>query len=68
MQFNDAIKCKLSLAGGDSGAVVVDEEGYVIGIIVAGSEPEGDVIVAPIKKILDALGQSIGTELSVVTK
>jgi len=49
---------------GDGGALVVDEEGYAIGIVVAGSETKA--ILAPIQDVLDSLGVRlvhIGQEL-----
>ncbi|MBL7063144.1 MAG: hypothetical protein ISS49_02905 [Anaerolineae bacterium] len=49
---------------GDGGALVVDEEGYAIGIVVAGSETK--TILAPIQDVLDSLGVRlvhIGQEL-----
>jgi len=49
---------------GDGGALVVDEEGYAIGIVVAGSETKA--ILAPIQDVLDSLDVQlvhIGQEL-----
>jgi len=40
--------------GGDDGALVVDEEGYAIGLIVAGSQTT--TILAPIQDVLDSFG------------
>ena len=40
-------------ASGDGGALVVDEEGYAIGIVVAASQSR--TILAPIQEVLDGL-------------
>ncbi len=43
-------------AKGDSGSIVVAEDGTVIGQIHAVVEATGHVIVSPIKAVLSALG------------
>ena len=56
-RFTDAILTTRMAAGGDGGALVVDEEGYVVGIMVAGSPTAS--ILAPIGEVLDALGVTL---------
>ena len=54
------ITSPMALAG-DMGALVLDEEGFVIGIIVAGSDQ--GTILAPIQEILDGFGVHLMTAL-----
>ena len=54
LRFRDGIYCSFISEPGDSGALVVDDEGYAIGIEVGGSETV--TILAPMQKVLDSLG------------
>ncbi len=54
LRFRDGIYCSPISEPGDSGALVVDDEGYAIGIEVGGSETV--TILAPMQKVLDSLG------------
>jgi WD40 repeat protein len=54
MQFVNAVATSRMSDAGDSGALVVDEEGYAIGIVVAGSQTTS--LLAPIQDVLDSLG------------
>jgi hypothetical protein len=62
VRLNGVIQCTPLAEAGDSGALVVDSEGYAIGIIVAGSQKE--TLVAPIQPILDTLSEHLGLHLS----
>jgi len=53
LRFRDGIFNSLISLAGDSGALVVDDEGYAIGIVVAWTPTE--TILAPIQKVLDSL-------------
>ena len=53
LRLRDCIVCSLMSASGDGGALVVDEEGYAIGIVVAASQSR--TILAPIQEVLDSL-------------
>lgn len=54
MPFVNAVVTSPMSDAGDSGALVVDEEGYAIGIVVAGSKTTS--LLAPIQDVLDNLG------------
>ncbi|MBE7556116.1 MAG: hypothetical protein HS126_34110 [Anaerolineales bacterium] len=51
VQIYGAVRTSPISSGGDGGALVVDAEGYAVGVIVAGSERE--TIVAPLSEVLD---------------
>jgi hypothetical protein len=53
VQFVNIIVTSLIADAGDGGALVVDEEGYAIGIVVAGSQTE--MLLAPLQDALDKL-------------
>jgi formylglycine-generating enzyme required for sulfatase activity len=53
LQFTDGIYCSLISGDGDGGALVVDDEGYAIGILVGGTQTE--TILAPMRKVLESL-------------
>lgn len=55
--FTDQLMAGAMSAGGDSGSAVLDSEGYVIGLLFAGSETT--TIINPIQAVLDALGVQI---------
>jgi len=57
--FTDQIMAGAMSAGGDSGSAVLDDEGYVIGLLFAGSETT--TIINPIQAVIDALGVQIAT-------
>ncbi len=57
--FEDQLVAGAMSAGGDSGSAVLDEEGYVIGLLFAGSDTT--TIINPIGLVLDALQVSIAT-------
>ena len=57
--FTNGIATTRMSAGGDSGALVVDEEGYAVGVIVAGSETM--TIVAPIAQFLESFDATLLT-------
>jgi formylglycine-generating enzyme required for sulfatase activity/Tol biopolymer transport system component len=54
IKFRDGIDCSFISEGGDGGALVVDDEGYAIGIVVGASE--GKTTLAPMQKVLNILG------------
>ena len=53
-RFVNGIATSPMSQGGDSGALVVDEEGYAIGVVVAGSESQ--TFLSPMQDVLDSLG------------
>lgn len=55
--FTDQLMAGAMSAGGDSGSAVLDNEGYVVGLLFAGSE--ATTIINPIQAVLDALGVQI---------
>ena len=57
--FTDQLMAGAMSAGGDSGSAVLDDEGYVIGLLFAGSETT--TIINPIQAVLDALNVQIVT-------
>jgi len=57
--FTDQLMAGAMSAGGDSGSAVLDNEGYVVGLLFAGSETT--TIINPIQAVLDALGVQIVT-------
>ncbi len=57
--FTDQVMAGAMSAGGDSGSAVLDEEGYVVGLLFAGSETT--TIINPIQAVMDALGVEIVT-------
>jgi hypothetical protein len=52
-RFVDTIVTSAMSEAGDGGALVVDEEGYAIGIVVAGSQ--NNTLLAPLQDTLDRL-------------
>jgi hypothetical protein len=50
--FEGAIRVTLESSGGDGGALVIDSQGYAIGILVAGTGEE--TYLAPMQTILDS--------------
>jgi Tol biopolymer transport system component len=64
-QFTNAIETTPMTAAGDGGALVVDDQGYAVGIAAAQSERLS--VLAPMQEILDSLDVQLihqGTELS----
>lgn len=57
--FTDQLMAGAMSAGGDSGSAVLDNEGYVVGLLFAGSETT--TIINPIQAVIDALGVQIVT-------
>lgn len=57
--FTDQFVAGGMSAGGDSGSAVLDEEGYVVGLLFAGSQ--NTTIINPIQFVLDALDITIAT-------
>jgi hypothetical protein len=57
--FTDQLMAGAMSAGGDSGSAVLDNEGYVVGLLFAGSETT--TIINPIQAVLDALNVQIAT-------
>ena len=57
--FTDQLMAGAMSAGGDSGSAVLDSEGYVVGLLFAGSDTT--TIINPIQAVLDALGVQIVT-------
>ena len=57
--FTDQLMAGAMSAGGDSGSAVLDDEGYVVGLLFAGSETT--TIINPIQAVLDALNVQIAT-------
>lgn len=57
--FTDQLMAGAMSAGGDSGSAVLDDEGYVVGLLFAGSETT--TIINPIQAVLDALSVQIVT-------
>lgn len=57
--FTDQLMAGAMSAGGDSGSAVLDNEGYVVGLLFAGSETT--TIINPIQAVLDALNVQIVT-------
>ena len=55
--FTDQLVAGAMSSGGDSGSAVLDEEGYVVGILFAGSYVT--TVISPIRLVLDALGVEI---------
>jgi hypothetical protein len=55
--FTDQLMAGAMSAGGDSGSAVLDDEGYVVGLLFAGSETT--TIINPIQFVLDALNVQI---------
>lgn len=51
VQIYGAVRTSPISSGGDGGALVVDADGYAVGVIVAGSERE--TILAPLSEVLD---------------
>ncbi|MFC1974814.1 DPP IV N-terminal domain-containing protein [Chloroflexota bacterium] len=52
--LDTTISVSMKSSGGDSGALIVDEEGYAIGILIAGSSTA--TLIAPIQVVLDTFG------------
>jgi WD40 repeat protein len=64
-QFTNVIMTTPMWAAGDSGALVVDQQGYAVGILVAGSTDNS--ALAPLGEVLDSLGVELlhtGTQLA----
>jgi hypothetical protein len=59
LQIRGAVRTSPMSAGGDGGALVVDDEGYAVGVIVAGSDRE--TILAPLREVLDSFGVELLT-------
>ncbi len=59
--FEGLIATERMTGGGDSGSILVDENNYAVGMSFAGSSAQS--LFIPIRKILDALGVSLVTEL-----
>lgn len=57
--FTDQFMAGAMSGGGDSGSAVLDEEGYVVGLLFAGSDLT--TVINPIQFVLDALGVQIAT-------
>lgn len=57
--FTDQLMAGAMSAGGDSGSAVLDSDGYVVGLLFAGSETT--TIINPIQAVMDALGVQIVT-------
>lgn len=57
--FTDQLMAGAMSAGGDSGSVVLDGEGYVVGLLFAGSETT--TIINPIQAVIDALNVQVVT-------
>ncbi len=57
--FTNQLMAGAMSAGGDSGSAVLDAEGYVVGLLFAGSEAA--TIINPIQSVIDALGIQIVT-------
>lgn len=57
--FSDQLMAGAMSAGGDSGSAVLDEEGYVVGLLFAGSETT--TLINPIQAVLEALQVQIVT-------
>ncbi len=55
--FTDQLIAGAMCSGGDSGSVILDKEGYVVGILFAGSRLT--TVISPIRLVLDALGVEI---------
>ena len=55
--FTDQLIAGGMSSGGDSGSVILDEEGYVVGILFAGSDVT--TVISPIMLVLDALGVEV---------
>ena len=55
--FTDQFMAGAMSAGGDSGSAVLDDEGFVVGLLFAGSETT--TIINPIQFVLDALNAQI---------
>ena len=55
--FADQLMAGAMSSGGDSGSAVLDEEGYVVGLLFAGSDLT--TVINPIQLVLDALGIQI---------
>jgi hypothetical protein len=58
-RFTDQLMAGAMSAPGDSGSAVLNEEGYVVGLLFAGSDTT--TIINPIQFVLDALGIEIVT-------
>ncbi len=59
IRLTGAVRTSLAAAGGDGGALVVDEEGYAVGVIVAVSNKTA--VLAPLSKVLTAYGVKLLT-------
>lgn len=57
--FTGVIQCDRMSAGGDAGAILMDEEKRAVGILFAGSEQMS--LFLPIQRVLDALNVSLIT-------
>lgn len=57
--FTDQVMAGAMSGGGDSGSAVLNEEGYVVGLLFAGSDVT--TVITPIQLVLDALGIQIAT-------
>jgi hypothetical protein len=57
--FTDQFVAGPMSAGGDSGSAVLDEDGYVVGLLFGGSQ--NTTIINPIRFVLNALGITIAT-------
>jgi hypothetical protein len=55
--FTDQLMAGAMSSGGDSGSAVLDEEGYVVGLLFAGSDLT--TVINPIQLVLDALSIQI---------
>jgi hypothetical protein len=58
--FGDVIECTSMLNSGDSGAILVDEDNYALGLAFAGSDQFS--LFIPMQKVLDALDVDLVTE------
>jgi len=57
--FTDQLMAGAMSSGGDSGSAVLDEAGYVVGLLFAGSDLT--TVITPIQLVLDALSIQIAT-------
>jgi len=55
--FTDQLMAGAMSAGGDSGSAVLDDEGYIVGLLFAGSETT--TLINPIQLVLDALNAQL---------
>jgi len=60
LTFDDVIGTNVMSAGGDSGAILVNEDRRAVGILFAGGGGGGDIsFYFPIERVLDALRVSL---------